>query len=528
MEIHGKPSKYGIETIGLKGVRTIFWDLSQTELIEKIIIKNEGIFSNLGAVVVNTGKYTGRSPKDKYIVSDDDCPDDRINWGDINTPISRHNFETIYQKVLNYFINRDIFVQNLKAGAEPGYQLSIRIITDKAWHSLFARNLFIRPNAEDAAAQEPEFTILHCGDFNIDPQVFGTRSEAFIILDFTQRIVLIGGTTYAGEIKKAIFTVLNYLLPLRNVLSMHCSANIGAKSDVSLFFGLSGTGKTSLSSDPHRQLIGDDEHGWSENGIFNFEGGCYAKTIHLKEELEPLIWAATNRFGSLIENVRIDPISRMIDFEDESITENTRSAYPLHYINNYFEKGYAGHPETIFFLTADASGVLPPISKLDVNQAIYFFLSGYTSKLAGTERGLGLEPQATFSTCFGAPFLPLRPNIYADLLAKNIKEHKTTVWLVNTGWISGSYGIGRRIPLPYSRTIITSVINHDLDKVEYEKDAIFNLMIPRECPGIPAKILNPIDAWESKEDYEKSAQRLKAEFQGNFEKYRALGIKDIF
>lgn len=516
-----------LKDLGLRELGSIFWDCTQTRLVEKVIQRNEGNFSNTGAVIVQTGKYTGRSPKDKYIVQDEQNGGN-INWGDVNVPISQNDYEHLYLKAVESLRTKDVFVQNLRAGAEPGYQLKIRVISEKAWHSLFARNLFIRPAQDDAAKQEPEFTILHCGDFKVEPGKYGTKSDIFVVIDFTKRVVLAGGTTYAGEIKKAVFTVLNYLLPRRNVLSMHCSANIGGKSDVSLFFGLSGTGKTSLSSDPNRQLIGDDEHGWSENGIFNFEGGCYAKTINLDEKLEPLIWSATNRFGSVIENVCFDSESGIIDFRNDSLTENTRSAYPLQYINNYYEKGYAGHPQTIFFLTADASGVLPPIAKLDLEQAIYFFLSGYTSKLAGTETGLGLEPQATFSACFGAPFLPLHPSVYASLLAQKIQEHNTNVWLVNTGWISGSYGIGRRIPLPYSRAIINSAVNHHLEKVEFEQEKYFNLLIPRECPEVPAEILNPANTWKSENEFARAAEKLKQEFKANYSKYKDLKWQEIF
>ncbi len=523
----GVESKYGIGQIGLRDVRSIYWDLTQPELMEMIIERKEGYLSADGAVIVETGKYTGRSPKDKYIVKDESPQKEEIFWGEINFPIQRANFENIFEQVKEYFKNREIFVQNLAAGAEPDYRLPIRVITDKAWHSLFARNLFIRNDPFLAADQKPEFSLIHCGDFMIEPGKYGTKSGAFVIIDFRDSLVLIGGTTYAGEIKKAIFTVLNYLLPLKDVLSMHCSANIGDTSDVSLFFGLSGTGKTSLSSDPKRQLIGDDEHGWSDNGIFNFEGGCYAKTIRLRNDLEPLIWAATNRFGSVIENVCFNQQTRQIDFDNDKLTENTRSAYPLHYIENYYEKGYAGHPEDIFFLSADASGILPPIAKLDPDQASYFFLSGYTSKLAGTERGLGLEPQATFSSCFGAPFLPLHPKRYADLLALKIRNHKTNVWLVNTGWISGSYGVGQRIPLPYSRAIITSAINHQLEKVEFQKDSALGLLIPHSCPDVPAEVLNPINTWKSKEEFNKTAENLKQEFRKNFEQYKSFGIKEI-
>lgn len=519
--------KESMNELGLQDLGDISWDCSQPRLIEEVIQRKEGRFSNTGAVIVETGKYTGRSPKDKYFVKDDQN-EGIINWGEVNAPISQKDYENLYQRAADSLKGKDVFVQNLRAGAEPGYQLNLRVITEKAWHSLFARNLFIRPSLEDAANQEPEFTILHCGDFKVEPGRYGTKSDIFVIINFTKRIVLAGGTTYAGEIKKAVFTVLNYLLPRRDVLSMHCSANIGEKSDVSLFFGLSGTGKTSLSSDPNRQLIGDDEHGWSEKGVFNFEGGCYAKTINLDEKLEPLIWSATNRFGTVIENVCFDLESGIINFRDDSLTENTRSAYPLHFIENYFEKGYAGHPQSIFFLSADASGVLPPIAKLDLEQAIYFFLSGYTSKLAGTETGLGIEPQATFSACFGAPFLPLHPSVYASLLARKIKEHNTNVWLVNTGWISGAYGIGRRIPLPYSRAIINSVVNHQLEKVEFERENNFNLLIPRECPEVPAELLNPINTWKSHDKFVEAAENLKQEFKANYSKYKVQKWKEIF
>jgi phosphoenolpyruvate carboxykinase (ATP) len=473
----------------------------------------------MGAVVVSTGKHTGRSPNDKFITRQNTPDDDLIWWGKVNKPCDADQFECLYHRVTSYLQGRDVFVQDLQAGAHPEYSLPIRVITESAWHSLFARDLFIRPPLDKAVIQEPQFTVLQAPGFKANPCEDGTNTDVFIIVDFIKRMILIGGTSYAGEIKKSIFTIMNYLLPLKGVLSMHCSANVGVGEDVALFFGLSGTGKTTLSSDPERRLIGDDEHGWGKDGVFNFEGGCYAKTIHLRQELEPLIWEASRQFGSVLENVSIDPVTRELDFDDDRVTENTRAAYPIDFVPNHVPEGYAGHPQNIFFLTADAFGVMPPLARLTPDQAMYYFLSGYTSKLAGTEKGLGAEPEATFSTCFGAPFLPLYPQQYAQLLGEKINRHSVQVWLVNTGWTGGPFGVGHRIHLPYTRAMIRGVLSGNLDGVATRKDPYFGLPIPVECPGVPDEILDPRSTWADSAAYDEQARGLIARFEKNFSQF---------
>jgi len=515
----GTPGQYDLSHHGLYHLRTIYWNMRPSVLVEQVIQRQEGLLGQMGGVVVNTGAYTGRSPSDKFIVKNNAAEDVPIWWGKVNQPLAPEKFERLYQRVLAYFQSRDVFVQDMQVGAFAAYRLPIRIITEQAWHSLFARNLFIRLPEEQQETQVPQFTLLHAPNFYAVPELDGTRSNVFIIIDFSKNLVLIGGSAYAGEIKKAIFTVMNYLMPLRGVPAMHCSANVGAKGDTALFFGLSGTGKTTLSSDPERGLIGDDEHGWGEEGIFNFEGGCYAKTIKLRQELEPLIYDATNRFGTVIENVILDPLTRKIDFDSDVITENTRAAYPLDFIPGHVPEGYAGHPKNIFFLTADAFGVLPPLARLTREQAMYYFLSGYTSKLAGTESGLGKEPQATFSTCFGAPFLPLNPNEYARLLGEKIAHHRTKVWLINTGWTGGAYGVGRRIQLPYTRAMIRAALNHQLDNVVYRTDEHFGLSIPTICPGVPAEVLDPRRTWTDPAAYDEQANKLVESFINNFAQF---------
>lgn len=490
--------------------------LNTSQLIEQSIRLSEGVLTSTGALSVKTGAYTGRSPKDKFIVEDTKSKD-LVNWGPVNQPIAEDIFERLYFKVIDYLEKKDRFIFDGFAGSDDQYRLPLRVINEYAWHNLFAHQLFVRPTETDLKNFNPEFTIVSAPGFKADPAIDGTRSEAFVIISFEKRIVLIGGTEYAGEMKKSIFSVMNYLLPQNDVLSMHCSANVGNDGDVALFFGLSGTGKTTLSADPHRALIGDDEHGWSEHGVFNIEGGCYAKCINLSEEKEPQIWNAI-RFGTVLENVVIDEQTREADYDSNALTENTRAAYPIDFIPGAVQPSKAGHPNVIVFLTADAFGVLPPISKLTKEQAMYHFLSGYTSKLAGTERGV-TEPEATFSTCFGAPFLPLAPHVYAEMLGAKMEQHNTDVYLVNTGWTGGSYGVGKRMNLPYTRAMVTAAINGELAHVNYEQDPVFGLNIPKSCPNVPEEVLNPRLTWEDKKAYDEAALSLAQRFSKNFEKF---------
>lgn len=491
-------------------------DYSAARLIEQAVIRGEGRLTSSGALAVRTGQYTGRSPEDRYIVEEPTFAD-RIAWGGANRPLPAAAFERLYAKMTAYLQNRDVFVFNGYAGAHPNYRLPIRVYTEFAWHNLFARNLFVRPSPETLKRHLPEFTVFAAPGLKADPDTDGTRSEAFIVIHFGRKIVLIGGTAYAGEIKKAIFTVMNGLAPERGIMPMHCAANVGADGETALFFGLSGTGKTTLSADPDRSLIGDDEHGWSDEGIFNFEGGCYAKCIRLTEESEPQIWRAI-RFGAVLENVVIDDSTGVPDFHDATLTENTRAAYPIEHMENAVVPGIGGHPKTICFLTADAFGVLPPIARLDTDQALYYFLSGYTSKLAGTERGVD-QPVATFSTCFGEPFLPLPPLRYAEMLRERLQKHRTDVYMINTGWTGGPYGVGERIRLPLTRAMVRAALQGDLKHVEYRVDPIFQLHVPRHCPDVPAEILDPRSTWRQFEAYERQARELAARFRQNFRRF---------
>ncbi|MUK90773.1 phosphoenolpyruvate carboxykinase (ATP) [Ornithinibacillus sp. L9] len=492
-------------------------NLSVPQLVEKILYRKEGVLTATGAVQATTGKYTGRSPNDKFIVKDETCTE-FVNWGPVNQPIAETVFERLYEKVINHLKTKEeLFVFKGFAGADKKYRLPIQVINEYAWHNLFARQLFIRPKDEELVNHHAGFTVISAPTFKADPTIDGTNSEAFVIISFKHRIILIGGTEYAGEIKKSIFSIMNYLLPKNNILSMHCSANVGQEGDVALFFGLSGTGKTTLSADPYRRLIGDDEHGWSPNGVFNIEGGCYAKCINLSEEKEPQIYNAI-RFGSVLENVKLDDNSRLPDFDDTSLTENTRAAYPLENIDNIVSPSVAGHPNTIIFLTADASGTLPPISKLTKAQAMYHFLSGYTSKLAGTERGV-TEPEATFSTCFGAPFLPLVPSTYATMLGEKIDQFNSNVFLINTGWTGGSYGVGERIKLSYTRAMVHAALEGELNTVETIKDEVFGLEVPIHVPGVPDEVLIPKHTWTDQAAYEKEAKNLATKFHENFKKF---------
>jgi len=519
MNQEGIPGEQGLDTLGLSNLKTVYWNLQPSALIEQIILRGEGSLTKEGAVVVSTGKHTGRSPGDKFVVIHDEQEREEIWCGKINQPYSVELYNRMFARMGAYLQNRDVFVQDMLVGAHPNHSIPIRIITEYAWHSLFSYDLFRRIPPQSVASQTPQYTVIVCPNLLADVEQDGTKSGTFILVNFVDRTILIGGTSYAGEIKKSVFTVMNYEMPHADVLSMHCSANVGAKGDVALFFGLSGTGKTTLSSDPDRRLIGDDEHGWTNDGVFNFEGGCYAKTIRLRSDLEPIIWQATQRFGSVLENVVYDETLRTLDFDSEALTENTRGAYPLDYVLNHVPEGYAGHPETIFFLTADAFGVLPPIARLTPEQAMYYFLSGYTSKLAGTEKGLGKEPQATFSTCFGAPFLPLHPNVYAEMLGERIRKHNVQVWLINTGWTGGPYGDGDRIKLPYTRAMVRSALRKELDSVSFHQEEHFGLWIPTMCPGVPAEILNPINTWKDQNAYRQHSQALINRFIDNFKMF---------
>ena len=487
-----------------------------------MIQRKEGLLAHNGALVVQTGKFTGRSPKDKYIVEE---PSSQANiwWGAVNQPLSEEAFSRLHRRITDYLNTQDLYVQDLYGGAESAYCLPVQVVCERAWHCLFAQQLLIR---ESVASSDP-FTILVAPGCTAVPAEDGTKSETFIAIHLEKRLVLIGGTEYAGEIKKSVFTLLNYLLPLQGVFSMHCSANVGqSHGDTALFFGLSGTGKTTLSADPTRDLIGDDEHGWSDTGIFNFEGGCYAKCIRLSAEAEPQIWSAI-RFGAVLENVVMDVETRLLDFGSEALTENTRAAYPIHYIPNARIPGVGDHPKNVVFLTADAFGVLPPISRLTTAQAKFQFLSGYTAKVAGTERGLGNTPEATFSTCFGQPFLPLHPTTYARLLGEKLAEYNATVWLVNTGWNGGPYGVGHRMNIHHTRAMLDAAIEGKLDKVEFYPDPIFGLAIPSEVPGVPTEVLNPRNTWVDKAAYDAQARELARLFVENFEKYRSEASPEV-
>jgi phosphoenolpyruvate carboxykinase (ATP) len=516
----------GLEEHGIQNVARVYWNLSVPALFEEAVRRREALIAADGPLVCRTGQHTGRSPNDKFIVREPSS-EDKVWWSKVNRPIEPQFFDALHRRMANYVEGRELFVQECYAGADSRYRLRIRIITEQAWHSLFARHMFIDlPDGGDPPAQAPDFTVIDMPGLHADPAANGTNSEVFILLNFAKKLVLIGGTSYAGEIKKSIFTVMNYVLPLRNVLSMHCSANVGTGGDVALFFGLSGTGKTTLSSDPQRSLIGDDEHGWSEDGVFNIEGGCYAKMIRLSAEAEPQIYSITKRFGTVLENVKMDAASRQLDLDDDSLTENTRGAYPLNYIDNAVPSGQAGHPRNIVMLTADAFGVLPPIARLSPAGAMYHFLSGYTAKVAGTERGV-TEPKATFSTCFGAPFMVLHPTVYAKFLGEKIARHDARVWLVNTGWTGGPYGTGTRMKIAHTRAMISAALAGALDNAEYDRDAIFNLDVPRSCPGVPPEVLKPRNTWKRPADYDEQAHRLARMFAENFKTFEDDAASDV-
>lgn len=515
-------SDYGLDYLGLNNLRKVYWNLPTEALYEEAVFRGEGSIASMGPLVVNTGKHTARAAGDKFVVREATTEAD-IWWGQYNRPFEQEKFDVLFTRLQGYLQGRDVFIQDCFGGADPDYRMPVRIVTEHAWHSMFARNMFIKPQtAEEYRRHTPEFTVIAAPGFKAFPQIDQTPSETFIVLNFAQKLCIIGNTSYAGEIKKSIFTVLNYLLPLHdNVMTMHCSANVGKKGDVALFFGLSGTGKTTLSADPNRGLIGDDEHGWSDNGVFNFEDGCYAKVIKLSPTAEPQIYACTKRFGTVLENVVHDPVTRFIDLDDATLTENTRASYPLEYIENAIVEKRGGHPKNIIFLTCDANGVMPPIARLSIEQAMYHFISGYTSKIAGTEIGLRDEPEMTFSACFGGPFMVHRPAYYADLLRRKIEHYKVTCWLVNTGWVGGSYGIGKRISIKYTRNLLNAVLGGALDKVEYYTDPVFGYEVPKTCPDVPDDVLYPARSWQKEDEYWKKYKQLASRFLDNMKKFEA-------
>jgi phosphoenolpyruvate carboxykinase (ATP) len=512
-------SEYTLKNHGLTNSRKVYWNLPTESLYEEAIFRGEAHISKMGALVVDSGKHTARAAQDKFVVREPNT-EDKIWWGEYNRPINPDNFDMIYSRLQGFLQGRDLFVQDCYAGADENYRLPVRIITEYAWHSHFARNMFLLPkNREEYRQHVPEFTVIAVPSFKAFEPIDGTRSETFIILNFDKRIAIIGNSGYGGEIKKSIFTVMNYLLPLEGVMTMHCSANQGKEGDVALFFGLSGTGKTTLSADPNRYLIGDDEHGWSDDGVFNFEGGCYAKVIQLSPTAEPEIYQTTRTFGTILENVIFDPTTRLIDLDDEAITENTRASYPLEYISNAIPEKRGGHPKNIILLTCDAQGVLPPIARLTPDQTMYHFISGYTSKVGGTEVGLGEEPEITFSACFGAPFMVHHPVYYADMLARKMERYGVNCWLINTGWVGGPYGIGKRISIRHTRNLLTAALDGDLLEVEYYTDPIFGFQVPTSCPEVPAEVLFPSKSWPSKKEYDSKYKQLAARFIDNFKKF---------
>ncbi|HUF90175.1 MAG TPA: phosphoenolpyruvate carboxykinase (ATP) [Gemmatimonadota bacterium] len=506
----------GLEELGLEPRRAVHHNLPVASLVERAIQGKEGILVRSGALATTTGERTGRSPDAKFTVDEPEVHDE-VWWGPVNRPISSEAFDRLQRRVADYLSDRELYVFDGFAGADPEYRLQVRVVNEKAWHNLFAHQLFLRPDRSELASHEPEFTILHAPDLAADPGEDGTGSSAFVLLSLTRGLILIGGTHYAGEMKKSIFTVMNWLMPRRSVLPMHCSANIGRDGDTALFFGLSGTGKTTLSADSERRLIGDDEHGWSDAGVFNFEGGCYAKCIHLSQEKEPEIWAAI-RFGSVLENVVVDEAMRAVDYDDDSITENTRAGYPVDYIPGAVIPGIGGHPRAVVFLTADAFGVLPPISRLSHEQAMYHFISGYTAKVAGTEAGV-TEPKATFSACFGSPFLPLHPTRYAEMLGERLDEHDTTVWLVNTGWTGGPYGQGHRMELRHTRAMVSAALAGQLDEASYTEHPVFRVDVPDHVPEVPDRVLDPRATWDDADAYDAKARHLATLFRENFQKF---------
>jgi phosphoenolpyruvate carboxykinase (ATP) len=518
---------YGIENHGLMNLRKVYWNLPTEALYEEAIFRNEGRITQLGPFVVSTGKHTARAANDKVIVRESST-EDHIWWGEYNRPYSTEKFSELFNRVQGFLQGRDVFVQDCYAGADPNYRLPIRIISEYAWHSMFVRNMFLLPKTNEQYHRHvPEFTVMAIPSFKAFPQVDNTAANTVIALNFAQNMCIIGNSEYAGEIKKSIFTIMNYLLPLEGVMTMHCSANMAKEGDVALFFGLSGTGKTTLSADPSRRLIGDDEHGWSDDGVFNFEGGCYAKVIALSPSAEPEIYATTTMFGTILENVIYDPVTRLIDLDDDSLTENTRASYPLEFIDNAVPEKSGGHPTNIILLTCDASGVMPPIARLSPDQALYHFISGYTAKVGGTEIGLGEEPEITFSTCFGGPFMVHHPAFYADILKRKILRYGVNCWLLNTGWVGGPYGVGKRISIRYTRAMLNAALSGDLLSVEYTSDPIFRFQVPVSCPGVPDEVLNPASSWPSEEAYMKRYRSLASRFIDNFKKFADQSTPEV-
>ena len=516
-EFGTKPKNADLKKIGLSNAGDIYWNLEPSELGEHCILNDEGVLASSGALAIETGEFTGRSPKDKFCVKDSKT-ENTVWWGDVNYPFTPEAFDKLQEKMGAYLMGRDIYVKDAFACADPEFKLNLRVVAEFPWSAMFAGNMFLRPTHRELELFEPEWHIICAPGFMADAKKDGTRQHNFAVINFTKKTILIGGTGYTGEIKKGIFTVLNYLLPQeRKVLSMHCSANIGADGDTAVFFGLSGTGKTTLSADPERKLIGDDEHGWSDNGVFNFEGGCYAKCIDLTKEKEPQIWDAI-KFGAILENIEFKEGTTVVDFTSAKKTENTRVSYPIDHIDNIALPSMGSHPKNIFFLTCDAYGVLPPISKLSPGQAMYHFISGYTAKVAGTEAGV-TEPQSTFSACFGKAFLPLHPTKYADMLGVKMKKHDVRVWLVNTGWSGGAYGTGERMKLKFTRAMITAALRGELDKVDYKEHPVFGMHMPLTCPNVPAEILDPRSTWKDKSAYDATAEKLAKQFNDNFSKY---------
>jgi phosphoenolpyruvate carboxykinase (ATP) len=517
------PEKNDLSKLGLQNANNVFWNLNPAELVEETLMQGMGMLSNTGALAIDTGEFTGRSPMDRFIV-EDDITRDAVWWGDINIKFSPEKFDRLYERMCAYLGNRDIYVKDAAVCDHPTLQKRIRVITELPWSNLFADNMFLRLSHDEIIANDPEWTVVCAPGFMADPEIDGTRQHNFACLNFTRKMAIVGGTGYTGEIKKGIFSVLNFILPhQKNVLSMHCSANIGKDGDTAIFFGLSGTGKTTLSSDPDRGLIGDDEHGWADDGVFNFEGGCYAKTINLTRDEEPQIFDAI-KFGALLENIVFKEGTSEVDYTDKSKTQNTRVSYPIHHIDNAVSPSRGGNPKNVFFLTADAFGVLPPISKLTPGQASYHFISGYTAKVAGTEAGI-TEPVTAFSACFGAPFMPLHPGVYAGMLADKMRQNNASVWLINTGWSGGAYGEGSRIKLKYTRAMISAAMEGKLDNVSFENHEVFGLAMPTECEGVPSEILNPKNTWADKRAYDIKAGQLADKFIKNFEQFEA-GVTD--
>jgi len=524
-----RKAEFNLSNVGISNLRLAYWNLTTEALYEESVFRGEGVTTAGGPFVVNTGKHTARSVNDKFVVRHVDS-ENNVWWGVYNRPFDIDKFDSLHARLLGYLQGKDVFVQDLYAGADEDYRLPVRIVTELGWHSMFMRNMLIKPQSlEEYKRFVPEFTIIAAPGFKSAPAVDNTNSETFIVLNFEKKLAIVGNTGYAGELKKSVFSLLNYLLPLEGVLSMHCSANVNPDddNDVALFFGLSGTGKTTLSADPTRRLIGDDEHGWSDNGIFNIEGGCYAKVIGLSEAAEPQIYATTKMFGTVLENVVFDPITRLIDLDDDSLTENTRACYPLEFIANAVPEKKAGHPKNIILLTCDASGVMPPIARLTPNQALYQFISGYTSKVGGTEVGLRDEPEITFSACFGAPFMVHHPFKYAEILRNKIERYDAKCWLVNTGWVGGPYGVGKRISIRYTRNLLNAALNGKLEGVEYFRDPVFGFEVPKTCPDVPDNVLEPWSSWPSREEYDKRYRDLAQRFKENFAKFTDGTSKEV-